>query len=123
MKGKKTGGRRPGSLNKKNQDLIDKAKALGVDPFQILLYFAEGNWKKLGYDSEYDDKVSNGMPYQVRVISPDARARAAAEAAQYLYPKRKAIEHDIQMPKPTIIKRKNGIEIVLGFDDQKEDEK
>jgi hypothetical protein len=68
---------------------------LGVDPFEILLLFAKGDWKGLGYKSETVVKYSHGNPYKTDVITADHRLKAASEASQYLHPKRKAIErHD-----------------------------
>jgi len=77
--GKKYGGRRAGTPNKKTVDLMNLARKLGVDPFEILLLVAKGSWKKLGYESD-----------QITLAN---RLWAAAEAAQYLYPKRKSVEH------------------------------
>ncbi len=52
--GKKFGGRTPGTPNKKNQELIDKAKELDVDVAVILLLTAKGDVRDLGYE----DRVS-----------------------------------------------------------------
>lgn len=82
----KTGGRKKGCPNKKTQELRECAERLGVNPFEVLLLFAEGNWKALGYNRS--------------VIAPPVRARAAAEACQYLHPKRKAIEHSGEIKSP-----------------------
>lgn len=91
--GKKTGGRRPGSLNKTNQSLLDKAKAYGCDPFDVLLKFAAGDWEGLGYDNEcYQAEKPDGSIKLGYTITPDMRLRASSEASKYLYPQRKAIE-------------------------------
>lgn len=55
------------------------ADRLGCDPFEILVHFAKGDADALGYDGG--------------TIPPDMRLQAAKEASQYLYPKRKAVEH------------------------------
>ena len=70
-------GRPHGSVNKRRQSLHDKAEQLGVEPFEILLLMAKGDWKALG---EVD-----GIPVTVR-------ADAAAEACAYLYTKIKPQE-------------------------------
>lgn len=90
----KYGGRKKGVPNKRSELVADKAAALGIDPFEILLLFSRGDWKSLGYDSEKDVVgVSKfGEPIVKRVISPELRAGMAADACQYLHPKRKAIE-------------------------------
>lgn len=71
---------------------MEKARELRVDPFEILLLFAKGDWKALGYPSEWDDKISNDVLYQVRIIEPRDRIVAAKEACKYIYPQRKAID-------------------------------
>lgn len=89
----KTGGRKKGSPNKRTRELIERADAIGVDPFEILLRFAKGDWKGLGYESETMTKIAaGGVKVEIERIDPELRMKAAAEAAQYLYPKRKAIE-------------------------------
>lgn len=88
---KKHGGRKPGTPNKKTKDLLERAEALGIDPFEILLYFAAGEEEKLGYDGKQYRKGAFGDEYVVR-ITPEMRIEAAKQACQYLHPKRKAIE-------------------------------
>lgn len=80
MKGVKTGGRQKGTLNKKSVPAELMAKELGIDPLKVLLLFAGGNWKDLGYETA--------------VITPDHRINAAKEAAKYIYFQRKTIELD-----------------------------
>lgn len=80
FKGEKTpgSGRKKGTPNKTISPLKERAEVLGIDPFEILLYFAAGNKAALN--------LTEDIPAQVR-------AKAAAEACQYLHPKLKAIEH------------------------------
>lgn len=117
MKGKKTGGRPKGTPNKRSQALEERAQALGVNPFEILLLFAKGDWEALGYPSEFDTKyTSSGSPYSVRIISPDTRQRSAAEVCQYLHPKRKAIEHSGGVAiKPFILENLDGKQTIMGM--------
>lgn len=90
---KKTGGRKKGSLNKRPLALLDKANELGIDPFEILLLFADERWKELGYPARTVTKCSpDGTPYEEYIISPELRQRSASDAAQYVHAKRKAIE-------------------------------
>lgn len=77
-KGKKTGGRRVGTPNKGSLDLIAKCEAMGVDVFEELL-------KYLTYPCE-----------------PGMRLKAICEAAQYIYPKRKSLEHSGEIEGITI---------------------
>lgn len=90
----KVGGRAKGTLNKKTVILEDKCLELEVDPFEILLLFAKGDWKKLGYDDRFRVKgvTESGENLYEDVISAELRAQCAKEACQYLLPKRKAIE-------------------------------
>ncbi len=74
----KSGGRKAGTPNKKTQSLEDKAREMEVDPFEILLRVAKGDWRGLGYKEN--------------VISLETRLKAASEACTYLFPKRKAIQ-------------------------------
>lgn len=86
---KRWGGRQKGTPNKTTSLLQEKTQELKIDPFEILLYFAAGDWEALGYEAE-KAITENGVKY---TIEPSVRARCAAEACSYLYPKRKALEH------------------------------
>lgn len=92
-KGKKTGGRVKGTLNRDTLTVREKAETLGIDPYEILLLFAKGDWKALGYTEEFIEVQSKDCTNYQYVIDPAVRARCAAEAVQYIEPKRKAIEH------------------------------
>lgn len=90
----KYGGRTRGTPNRKTQNLFDKAHELNVNPFEILLLFAKGDWKSLGYDDGQRLKMvtEGGQHVYEDVITAELRATSAKEACQYLYPKRRAIE-------------------------------
>lgn len=92
----KAGGRTKGTPNKPTLKLIDRAEKLKVDPFEILLLFAKGDWAALGYDTGVIIKESaNGeSTFMEYTISPELRAQCAEKACQYIHPKRKAIEHE-----------------------------
>lgn len=92
-KGTRIGGRGKGTPNKDTQTLQEKAKELGCDPFVVLMHFAKGDYEALGY-REYETKTfKDGSTCEMLTISPELRQKSASDAAQYLYPKRKAIEH------------------------------
>jgi hypothetical protein len=93
INGKKTGGRSKGTPNKKTFDAQALAERMGIDPLELLLNFAMGDWKALGYDSSIQTKLVGETAISEDTIPVSIRAQAAKEAAQYLYPKRKAIEH------------------------------
>lgn len=90
---RKTGGRKRGTPNKRTEPLIERAEKLGIDPFEILLHFAKGNWECLGYESATTTAFTNaGIEFEEPTISPELRVTAAKAACEYLHPKRKAIE-------------------------------
>jgi hypothetical protein len=94
----KGSGRKKGSLGKKTMNAQAIAQRLNVDPFEILLYIADGNWQGIKLDSKTLTKAtSRGELYEVDQITIDNRVRAAAAAAEYLYPKRKQIDGTISL--------------------------
>ncbi len=88
----KTGGRQPNTPNKKTIEAQDKADKLGIDPFELLLYYAKRDHKKLGYKS-------------IDEISPELAASSASKACEYLLPKRKSVEVSGEMGMVTEIQR------------------
>lgn len=69
-KGQKTGGRKQGTPNKRTMELAERLEAIGCDPIEGMARIAMN-----------------------RRTRPELRGRMYAELAQYLYPKRKAIEY------------------------------
>ena len=91
--GSKTGGRKKGTPNKRTQDLLDKAREIGRDPFETLLLFSNGDWEALGYSEEkYLASSNEHGDFYKYTIDPSVRASCAERACQYIHPKRKAIE-------------------------------
>jgi hypothetical protein len=68
--GRKTGGRVAGTPNRKTMEVAERLESLRCDPIEGMARIAE--------DTENP---------------PELRGRMYAELAQYLHPKRKAIEH------------------------------
>lgn len=91
QKGNKLATGRPrGSVNKKSLELQELAAKLDVNPVEILLLMAKGDWKSLGYDSEvYVMENASGSTKIGYTISPEMRLSAAKEVAQYLFAKLK----------------------------------
>lgn len=85
-------GRKKGTPNRNTLDAQAKAEALGIDPFEVLLLIANGDWEALGYESPTKTLMSMGQPYEVDVIALADRRAAASDAAQFLLPKRKAAD-------------------------------
>jgi hypothetical protein len=77
-------GRQKGVKNLLTRRVSETAQRLGIDPFEILLRFAAGDWRGLGYKRETH---SEGF-----TIEPAVRARAAEQVAQYILPKLRSIE-------------------------------
>jgi hypothetical protein len=95
-------GRPKGSASKITLSIKEKSEQLGCDPFEILLHFAKGDWKALGYESDHILKPGGGGEvFPVPMISAEMRLKAASDACQYLYPKRKAIEGSLNVTDPT----------------------
>lgn len=89
-------GRPKGTKNERTILVEHLASQFKLDPFQILLMFANGDWQGLGYDSEvYVMENASGATKIGYTISPEMRLVAAKEAAQYLYSKKKS---EIELP-------------------------
>lgn len=87
------GGRPKGVKNKITKLAHEKAEELGIDPFKILLLFAKGDWKALGYKEEtYVASVSEFGNTEKHHIEANTRAKCAADACRYLHPTQKAVE-------------------------------
>lgn len=82
---------RKGIKNKNSFACEMKAHELGIDPFEILLHFANGDFKALGMPEEVM-VLSMGQKGFVPSISADQRINAAKAAMPYLAPKQKSIE-------------------------------
>lgn len=92
-KGKKFGGRKKGTPNKSSLRVEEIAQRLGCDPFEILCNFANGDWKRLGYENEcYFSEKPDGAVKMNYVINPEMRLTAAKEAVKYLHAQKKAVE-------------------------------
>ncbi len=93
-------GRKKGTPNKSSLPLKEKAEKLGIDPYEVLLLFASGDWKKLGYDAEKVIKYSKDCQNEEFTIQPAVRAKAAGEACKYLYPTLKSTEGTVKVLTP-----------------------
>jgi len=97
--GWKSGGRKKGTPNKRTLELTERLEALGCDPIEAMALIAMNRLDcgLCGGTGQAPDK--EGQPCAVchgkgtERILPELRARMYAELAQYLYPKRKAVEH------------------------------
>ena len=85
-------GRPKGSQNKITKTAREIADRMGVCPMEILLHFANKDWKALGYESPTLLKITADGAHEVDRISAELRASCAKEAAKYIYPTQKAVE-------------------------------
>lgn len=96
--GLKHKGRAKGAQNKRTKLVEEIATKLGVDPFEILMRFAAGDWKGLGYESEIylvESGEGDGVPSKISlkyVITPEVRAASAEKACRYLYAHKQAVD-------------------------------
>lgn len=86
-------GRKPGTPNKTTQDLHEIAERLECNPFEVLIHYAKGDFKALGYEEFQIMVTKTGETVSVLTIPPELRQKSAKDACEYLYPKRKAVEH------------------------------
>ena len=87
------GGRKKGALNKRTQLVEDIAAKFDIDPFEVLMMVAAGDWKGLGYDAKSRiSYTSAGIEFEEDVIGLSDRVQAAKEASKYLYSQKKAVE-------------------------------
>jgi len=89
----KTGGRKKNVPNKRSVEAIELAERMKCNPFKILLQFAKGDWKALGYKTKDVIKFVGDNIYTEDRISAELRQSSAKAACEYVYSKRKAIEH------------------------------
>ncbi len=88
-----SGGRPKGRKNNSTLEADELARKLGVDPFEILLLMAKGDYKALGYQSEMQTiSVNESGSVEDFTIPVAVRAKCAAQATEFLRPKLKAVD-------------------------------
>ncbi len=84
-----------GSMNKRTAEADDICRRMKIDPFEILVLFAKGDWKALGYDSEKQQHFGkDGSISETYTITPETRMAAASKATPYVYATKKTPEQD-----------------------------
>jgi hypothetical protein len=87
------GGRKPGSKNASTLQIEELARKVGVNPLEVLLRMAAGDWQGLGYEAEmYFIEKPDGAVKAGYVISPQMRLDAAGQATRYFYSPKQAVE-------------------------------
>ncbi len=86
-------GRRAGTKNKRTEEAQALCERLGVDPLEILLLMAKGDWKALGYeDKQKLIPIGDGQTLLVDRIDEQLRQKAAKDALPYVRPQLKSVE-------------------------------
>jgi hypothetical protein len=76
-KGKKTGGRRPGSRNKRTQDLLDKVAAEGITPLDYCLQVMRDESANI---ERRDEMARAALPYLHARRAPENKDGGTAPA-------------------------------------------
>ncbi len=88
----RTSGRKKGTPNKRTLEIAKRLEKLGCDPLEFLARVVLGKEKA---DLAWTDKATGKI--EIVEVGPnlDQKIQAAKELAQYIAPKRKAIEIDM----------------------------
>lgn len=87
-------GSRKGVPNARTQDLFDLTQKLDCHPFETLLLYMKGDHEALGLPQYTVVSITKeGEPIEKLTIPPELRQKSAKDACEYLFPKRKSIEH------------------------------
>ena len=86
-------GRKKGTKNKFTFNAEMLARDLGIDPLEICIHIAAGNWEEAGFKEEFifvekPDGAVTARP----CIMPEMRLAAAKEAARYMYSTKQAVQ-------------------------------
>lgn len=85
--------RTKGSKNKHSFQAEELAQKFDVQPFEILMRIAMGDWKFFGFDGATKTTyTAQGIEVEELNIRMQDRALAAKEACKYLYSQKKALE-------------------------------
>lgn len=91
---KKTGGRIKGTPNKKTEDFFERCAQEDHDPVLFNIRVAKNDWLSLGYESgTITVFTKSGDSYEQDRITMAERLSANNKLLDFMYPKRKAIEH------------------------------
>ena len=89
-------GRPKGSKNKHNKNVDEIAARYNLQPFDVLMMVAAGDWKGLGYDAPTRTSfAASGIEFEEPVIKISDRIHAAKEASKYLYSAKQSISIDV----------------------------
>jgi len=86
-------GRPKGCKNKRNLEVEAIAARFAINPFEVLMMIAAGDWKGLGFKTK-TTKVftASGAMNEVENVPLNERNQAAKEASKYLYSQKNKVE-------------------------------
>lgn len=90
--------RTKGSKNKHSFQVEELAQKFDVEPFEILMQIATGNWKFFGFSGPTKTTFTpQGIEVEELNIRMQERCQAAKDACKYLYSQKQAIAHSGQI--------------------------
>ncbi len=113
----KTGGRKKGTPNYTTMRAMTIAIANSFNPFEMLMHFARGDEKALGWKEPLVQVLPDGRMLELERITPQMRLAAIMEACEYVHPKMKSIEHTGDPDNPIAL---NLVDLVKQLDDLSE---
>lgn len=91
MTGKK--GRPPGSKNIKTFNVEEIASRFELEPIEVLMMIANGDWHGLGYSAPTKITFTpQGLEVEEEHVNIAERSKAAVAAARYLYSPKQAVD-------------------------------
>lgn len=85
-------GRPKGSKNKHSFQIEEIANKFDIEPFEVLMMVAVGDWKGLGFEAAYKTSYTGaGIEFEEPNIKLADRVQAAKEACKYLYSQKQAV--------------------------------
>lgn len=113
----KGSGRTKGTPNKRTQNAKELAEQLGVDPLEILLRAAAGDYKFFGFQEK---SLKIGKAVVRDFITFEDRVNAAADAAPYIYGKRRYVDEEGNTGIQSLEKILNEIDGTISEEDESE---
>jgi hypothetical protein len=87
-------GSRKGIPNKRTSDLMDIIDKHDFHPFEALILYAKGDHEALNLPEYTVASITKeGEPIEKLTISPELRQKSAKDACEYLWNKKRAVEH------------------------------
>lgn len=85
-------GRPKGAKNKRTLLVEEIAMRFDIDPFEVLMMVAAGDWKGLGYAEKSKTTFTlQGIEVEEDNVPLAQRVQAAKEAAKYLYAQKQSV--------------------------------